>query len=511
MDGEWEKKLVMFLFICTLHIMEESQRLQSTQLHLLVYVMAVLNSTPPLASVVEDTSEEVRRILDVLESDSDDDEEGLRTAKRRRFWMEYKGRKGLYENFVIGAWPANAAGELLKLGEGADLAYMNEKYKQFFRVDFTGFMKLYVIVQSVLVKEDTIMRESIPGEKKLCIFLYWLAHANTNDVLSHLWVVSTAAIYFFKLATLNKLCEAEGFVSTMIRFPRLGDLLPVMDGFADLASLPGCCGAMDGTFVKMPCPKGDDSASYHCYKGYNAILVLAVVDSNGRFMYVDANNGGAVGDATVFSGSLLKQRMDDGTYLSLPPDAHVHTKHGAEIQPYLLGDSAFALSKNMMKCYQSKTVTLKEMHFNYACIRTRRVVECAFGRLKARWRIMSGTTVRAPYTVACMTLVCAALHNFCQDNLIGSSLALEPFEPSTMLGNSQHAGDIPRGSIGQREALAEHVLEVLDLVPASLRAASQHYVLVRPHGPVTGVEDIEVLGRREQGRRERGEAGVVGV
>jgi len=64
------------------------------------------------------------------------------------------------------------------------------------------------------------------------------------------------------------------------------------------------------------------------------------------------------------------------------------------MKPYICADSAFALSPSVMKCYEN--VNPNREQFNYALIRTRRVVECSFGRLKKRFPILKHSRLPNP-------------------------------------------------------------------------------------------------------------------
>jgi hypothetical protein len=390
----------------------------------------------------------------------------------------------------------------------AGKAYINESYRREFRITEPMFDKLYARFKGVLDKDNTRMRKSIPGRKKLAVFLSWLARGNDNHTLATIYKISRASIIALQRDMCNEMNKSGGFVQEYIKLPGPVELRGIMDGFQNLCGLPGCCGAMDGTFVAIKAPNDQEKAAWRCYKGYPALLVLAEVDSKGRFIYVDSHNAGAVGDAGVWGRTYLKELVESGDFLKLPQDAQVLTDQGVPISPYILADSAFPLSNQLMKCYETKQVDLTQMHFNYAAIRTRRVVECAFGRLKARWRILQkGPEVKDPLYCANIATICCALHNFCQDEFgVTSGLGTEYFDsmdefiPSSMRANSHQSRSAARtGALAMRDALAAHVKGRLDLVPARLQDASRHYELSDVlHGPVSSRLDINVPSHSEQ-------------
>eukprot|EP00117_Sycon_ciliatum_P039381 scpid74873/ scgid29119/ len=67
----------------------------------------------------------------------------------------------------------------------------------------------------------------------------------------------------------------------------------------------------------------------------------------------------------------------------------------------------------MMRCYTNpaQQQTEKQKKFNYCLIRTRRVVENALGRLKARWRILVKNYIRDAEFPAQVSVAACVLHN----------------------------------------------------------------------------------------------------
>jgi hypothetical protein len=55
----------------------------------------------------------------------------------------------------------------------------------------------------------------------------------------------------------------------------------------------------------------------------------------------------------------------------------------------VVADAVFPLEPTCLKYYDS-VHSAQQYSFNYSLIRTRRVVEQAYGRLKGRWKIMEG-------------------------------------------------------------------------------------------------------------------------
>jgi hypothetical protein len=211
--------------------------------------------------------------------------------------------------------------------------------------------------------------------------------------------------------------------------------------------LPMCVGAIDGTVVSFRKPEGPFGYKYWSYKHREcSLLILGVVDACGRFTYVSPSNPGSQGDAGVFALSSLKKALEDK---SLYGEELAHTfrlpstSEERAISPYIVADSAFACTTYMLKPYkETSAMSRMERDFNKALCRARRVVECAFGRLKGRWRVLAGRVGTAdPDFFAEVALACCVLHNYCEDDALSRRLkdALKLLEARGSTSNSQSA------------------------------------------------------------------------
>jgi hypothetical protein len=87
----------------------------------------------------------------------------------------------------------------------------------------------------------------------------------------------------------------------------------------------------------------------------------------------------------------------------------------AKFPYYLVGDEIFALKSYLMRPYPGqKSAHLPEEQavFNYRLSRARRVIEQAFGILRARWRIFKGPITAQPDNVIRYVLAACTLHNY---------------------------------------------------------------------------------------------------
>lgn len=170
-----------------------------------------------------------------------------------------------------------------------------------------------------------------------------------------------------------------------------------------------CIGACDGKHVAIQKPHGSGSLFYN-YKGFFSTVLFAVVNANYEFLYVNTGTNGSVADSSILNSTNFYQKMVNGD-LNLPsPSALPGTN---TIVPYVfLGDSAFALNKNLMKPFPFKNISYEKRIFNYRLSRARRVVENAFGILASRFRVLRRPLDLDLKTIDIIVMACCALHNY---------------------------------------------------------------------------------------------------
>jgi len=87
---------------------------------------------------------------------------------------------------------------------------------------------------------------------------------------------------------------------------------------------------------------------------------------------------------------------------------------GVTVPLYLVGDPAYPLSNWLMKGFPGGGVSQEQEHFNYRLSRARMTIECAFGRLKGRWRCLLKTLDLQVRNVPDVVSACCILHNTCE-------------------------------------------------------------------------------------------------
>ncbi|XP_063216941.1 uncharacterized protein LOC134527878 [Bacillus rossius redtenbacheri] len=157
-------------------------------------------------------------------------------------------------------------------------------------------------------------------------------------------------------------------------------------------------------------PSRSSGSYYHNYKGNNSLILLALVDANYKFLWVNKGVNGRVNDAGVFRDSNLKKALEKNEVgLPLPKPL---PSGGIPVPHVIVADDAFALSPNLMKPFPQRGLSYQQRVYNYRLSRARRCVENAFGILANRLQILMTTIRLSPQKVDLIVNACVLLHNF---------------------------------------------------------------------------------------------------
>ena len=198
------------------------------------------------------------------------------------------------------------------------------EYFNAFRMSEESFNVLLQKVCEKIQRKDTHIRSAIPAETKLQTVLYFLATGCSLRTLQHLFRLGKSTISEF----IPEVCQAVSeSLKDFIKVPDENEWKHIQDGFRRECNFPGCCGAIDGKHVAIKAP-ADCGSLYYNYKQSNSIVLMAVVDHNYCFKYIDIGCNGRISDGGVFRHCNIYQALENGM---LP------TNH------FLVGDNAFPM------------------------------------------------------------------------------------------------------------------------------------------------------------------------
>lgn len=180
--------------------------------------------------------------------------------------------------------------------------------------------------------------------------------------------------------------------------------------FEEKWNFPNCIGAIDGKHIALVAPFHSGSEFFN-YKGFFSIVLMAVVDANYNFIYVNVGCQGRISDGGVFNNTFFKKALEENS-LHLPPPRALPGR--TTLTPFVLvADDAFPLSPNIMKPYSGiHDKGSKKRIFGYRLSRARRVSENAFGVLSACFRVFRSPMALQPEAATKVTMAAVYLHNF---------------------------------------------------------------------------------------------------
>ena len=209
-------------------------------------------------------------------------------------------------------------------------------------------------------------------------------------------------------------------------------------------NVPHALGALDGNHVALKRPK-NTAILYHNYKGFFSTVMLALVDGQYKFRWVDAGSAGSCSDAQILNAGQLKSKIEDGR-IGFPDPAPI-TQGGRDVPYFILADDAFALKSWLVKPYGRKMLTREERIVNYRISRGKRIVENAFGILVSRFRVMLITIELPTETVRKVVFTCVVLHKILRSQYQGQHGGQEPrdYDDDHVPGDCQLIGGAAGG------------------------------------------------------------------
>ncbi|XP_037931000.1 putative nuclease HARBI1 [Teleopsis dalmanni] len=278
-------------------------------------------------------------------------------------------------------------------------------FKENFRMTMDTFKELCDLVKS-MKKQNSNFRRPIPLEKRVAIAVYALGSSAEYRTVGNLFGVSKSSVCII----LKEFCTEVWKIMQPIYLNQYllseATIRDCINGF-NILGFPQCISAIDGCHIEVR-PRKSEAVDYYNYKGWYSVVLLAAVDYRCRFMYINIGCPGRCNDSQIFEKSKLKQH-----HMKPMMKEFCVEINGVCVPPLLLGDSAFRFSDILMKPYPfSEFASPTEKYFNYVLSKCRRVVENAFGHLKARFRRIGKGLDNHIDNVNLIVKSACVLHNF---------------------------------------------------------------------------------------------------
>ena len=310
----------------------------------------------------------------------------LAVRQRRTIWVRHRSQAFL--NDVVASWD-------------------DEEWKRNFRIGRPTFRCLCTQLHPHLQRRHMV-RMPLSVEERVAITLWRLGTNIEYRSIAHLFGVGLSTV----CVTVHKVCTSIVNVlrQRYIRIPTGEDAQTVVDGFLHTWGFPQCFGAIDGSHIPILTPK-DYPLDYYNRKGFHSIVLQALVDHEYKFMNIFVGWPGSCHDARILANSAVFAKGEAG---DLVPDTK-QCISGMDVPVVILGDPAYPLLPWLMKPYTATgPLTREQRRFNYQLSRARVVVECAFGRLKGRWRSLMKRNDTDVSFMPTLVSACCILHNLCE-------------------------------------------------------------------------------------------------
>ena len=243
---------------------------------------------------------------------------------------------------------------------------------------------------SPVLQHTTQRNQALTPRQQIEVFLHFLGTNVFYHVMRDARGPSTHTVH----RVVHKVAEAIlTLKNEFVRWP--ADVNKLRHEFMKIAGFPQVAGALDGCHVIVT-PPADDEVSFVNRHHSHSINILAVCNLDLTFLYVNANHPGSCHDGHVICYSSLWRSFKSG---NLPFPGAV-----------LLGDSAYALRPWLLTPFAGEPEGAK-LRYNMAHIKTRNVIERAFGVLKARfYTLKTGIRLNDPAQASKLNVAATILH-----------------------------------------------------------------------------------------------------
>ena len=261
-----------------------------------------------------------------------------------RPWLLQREERGAYHNIMADLYATDIPG-----------------FTNYMRMTPEFFEMIKTRLEPHLARQATNYTAPISVGEKLALTIRYLATGESYTSLSCQFRVGRSTISKF----IPEVCRAiqDEFTREYLKCPTTPDQWKELEReFRIRWNVPHALGALDGKHVALKKPK-NTGALYHNYKGFFSIVMLALVDGQYKFRWVDVGTEGSCSDGQIFNASQLKRRIEDGR-IGFPDPAPI-TQGGRDVPYFILADDAFALKTWLMKPYGRRMLTREERIANY--------------------------------------------------------------------------------------------------------------------------------------------------
>ncbi|XP_037869966.2 uncharacterized protein LOC119629131 [Bombyx mori] len=260
-----------------------------------------------------------------------------------------------------------------------------EKFFNYFRMSVASFDKILHNVRPYITFMDTKFRKCISTEERLSVTLRYLASGNSMKSLYFEYLIGTTTLS----EIIEHTCKSLWICLQPTYMPEKTeeDWINIANFYFERTHFPNCLGSIDGKHIRIERPENTGSEAFN-YKKYYSLILLAIADADYCFTAIDVGAYGSNSDSSVFKNSNFGKRFLNNQ-MHLPESATLPDYEEVGPLPFVfVGDEAFPLMEHLMRPYPNRNLSIKQRVYNYRLSYARRTVECAFGIMANKWRIL---------------------------------------------------------------------------------------------------------------------------
>ncbi|KAJ8670068.1 hypothetical protein QAD02_001327 [Eretmocerus hayati] len=158
-----------------------------------------------------------------------------------------------------------------------------------------------------------------------------------------------------------------GLFNQIVQLPSREEQILNAQLFYNCGGMRSIYALIDGVLIRIASPGKAIAEIFRCRKSYFVLNVLAIIDGEGSFRYLDVRHPGSVHDQTAVDRSALKLLFETGL-----------------VDGIILGDPGYACTRYLFTPIPNPVNEAKES-FNESLIATRSFIERIFGRWKRKF------------------------------------------------------------------------------------------------------------------------------
>ena len=356
-------------------------------------------------------------------------ESSVRLRRRcRRRKQRRPNRLYRKESVKLSSWYRN----FLRPGMTRDLTHevsSSDRYGEFrslFRMPLSKVEELTDIFISrgyIEVPRSLKFREEFRERAELLVMsaLYRLGNGQPFRQCRSMCNISVSEIRLFFFDFLAAMVDMK---DEYVFLPRNVTELHRMSKYYDEVGLPGCCGSMDVVHVKWSsCPTGDHNRAKG-KAGYPTLAFQCITDFNRRVIGIYGPQFGTRNDKEIVKVDPNVYRIRHGWYKDVSWNYYTYNGRVAkERGAYLICDNGYLRWPNSISPYTNADSASLEGYFSTNLESVRKDVECTFGILKKRWRVLNdGFYYRDINICEKIFVTCCCLNNFLVDLMERSNI-----------------------------------------------------------------------------------------